>query len=35
MADAWTPQNTHIEIMSKEARGLPEMAQTLPIQNPP
>jgi|GEM_PF-6428018 hypothetical protein len=35
MADAWTPRNTHIEIMSQEAQYLPEMVQTLPIQNPP
>ncbi len=29
MVDVWTPLNMHIEIMSKEAQGLPEMARTL------
>jgi hypothetical protein len=35
MADAWTPRNNHIEIMSQEAQDFLEMVQTLPIQNPP
>jgi hypothetical protein len=29
MVDAWTPLNMHIEIMSQEAQGLPELARTL------
>ena len=34
MVDAWTPLNMHIEIMSKEAQGLPELARTfLPVRS--